>query len=108
MKTGRLLRRKERKGWIHNYLFKHLFRKNGGWGASVFSLKYSCNCVWGGTSQSQLYNNFIRCSSHGLFAEGVKEIRRVYCAINKIILAHPFWISLVGDFVYERKIKIAQ
>ena len=52
-------------------------------------------------------NIFIRCSSHGLFAEGVKEIRRMYCAITKILLAYLL-IFLIDGIVYERKIKIVQ
>ena len=42
METARLHRRKERKSWIHNNLYKHLVRKNGGCGASVFFIYVSC------------------------------------------------------------------
>jgi len=38
-------------------------------------------------------NTFIRCISPGLFAEGVKEIRREYCSITKILLAYLLDIS---------------
>jgi hypothetical protein len=45
METGRLHRRKKRKSWILNYLFKHLFRKNGGCGACIFTLKHLVLCL---------------------------------------------------------------
>lgn len=42
METARLHRRKERKSWIDNTLYKHLFRKNEGCGANAFSFMFLC------------------------------------------------------------------
>src|SRR5574338_639660 len=42
-------------------------------------------------------NLFIRCSSHGLFAEGVKEIRQVYC-IGSLQ-------ELLSSLIFEQSVK---
>jgi hypothetical protein len=46
-----------------------------------------------------MINIFIRCSSPGLFAGGVKKIRRVYCTGSAVVL-----LNIFSDYFYSMEI----